>query len=401
MILMGGGAGGYRTLDDFLPLKGRKVLLRVDINSSIINGKPEMSERMEAHAKTIKELCRKGAAVAVLAHQGRPGEKDFTSLEKHARLMRRLVKVSFVKDTMGGRALKAIKNLKPGNALLLENVRMLREEFQPFDGNPFISRLALFFDLFVLDALSVAHRNEASVTGFAARLPHCMGPVMRAEVESISRLVHKTKKPYTVIFGGVKLGDYFGLFEHLMKKGGATKVLTCGIMGELFLIARGVKLGEKEKFLESRGLMELLPEVDKLQKAYGSRIEAPVDVAIEENGRRKVIGIGALPSERMIYDIGPKTAEMYAQIIRKSASIFLKGVPGAFEKKGFEEGTREVLSAIAASKGFSLIGGGESSTAIGYLGIKRKRIGYVSLSGGALLKMLAGERLPGLEAMKR
>ena len=391
---------GYKTLKDFGSLKGKKILLRVDINSSIINGKPEAGERMSAHAQTIKWLCGEGASVVVLAHQGRPGE-GLLSLEKHAKLLNEMVKIGFVNDTIGDKAIGALRRLKPGEALMLENVRMLKEEFRPFEHNALISTLGPFFDLFVLDALSVAHRNEASVTGFAERLPHCMGPVMAREVDNIENVSVRTKKPFTVIFGGLKLDDYFGVFESMMKKGDVTKVLTSGAMGQLFIMARGSRLGVTEKFMEKKGLLKLLPEVKKIDRKYRKKIEVPIDVAVEAGGKRVDVEVKALPSNYDIYDIGPKTAELYAGIIKKSKTIFLKGVPGAYEKPGFGEGTRKVMAAIASSDGFSLIGGGESSTALDYFRINKKRIGYVSLSGGALLKLMAGDRLPGIEVMRK
>lgn len=385
----------YRTLGDFLPISGKKILVRADLNTSMIDGKPELSERIRAHAETIKKLCKQKAAVVVIAHQGRPGEKDFTSLEKHAKLMNKLVKISFAKDVIGKKAINAIYKLKPGQALLLDNVRLLKEEFEPFDENKFISTLAPFFDLFILDALSVAHRNEASVTGFAERLPSCMGPVMEKEVSNINKLVAKIEKPYSICLGGLKLNDYFGLMEYSLKKGLASKVLTCGAMGELFLMAKGKRLGEKEKFLKAKGLLALLPKAREMARKYSAKIEIPIDVAVDNNGRLE-LPASQLPSKCMIYDIGSKTAYRYAEIIRKSASIFLKGTPGAYEKKGFDLGTKTILSAIASSKGFSLIGGGDSAAALDYFRIKRKDAGYISLSGGALLKYMAGEKLPGL-----
>lgn len=388
----------FRTMGDF-SFSGKKVLLRVDLNSSIINGKVELSERIKAHAGTILELCKQRAMVIVLAHQGRPGGKDFISLKQHATMLNRFVKIKFVPDIMGKKAVNKIENMKPGDALLLENVRFIKEEFAQVKGNRFIKIIAPLCDMFMLDAFSIAHRDQASITGFTKVIPSCMGPVMERELNNINKLVKKIKKPYIICLGGLKFKDYFGFMESSLK-GSASKILASGALGQLFLMVKGVSLGETESFLLQLGLLKLLPKAKQILRKYRTKIEVPVDVAIEYGRKRLDIPVKQLPSKYMIYDIGRETANRYANIIEKSKTIFMKGPPGAYEKKGFGAGTKKLLSAVALSSGFSLLGGGDSTTALDYFKINKNKISYISLSGGAMLLYMAGEKLPGLEALQ-
>jgi len=376
--------GKFRTIDDF-ELKGKRVLVRADLNSPIIKGNVEMNERIKQHALTLKELSEKEAKVVVLAHQGRPGDEDYTeSMEQHAKLLSRTVKVDYVNDLIGDEALNRIKNTKDGEVLLLKNVRSFDEEFKPSPGNVIVKTLAPMFDLFVSDAFSVLHRDQTSVTSFAQVLTSCVGRVLEKELSAVKNLQNK-KMIY--ILGGAKPEDNIILARDTR----AEKVLSTGIFSLLCLMAKDYKLGKEEELLEKK----LVPEIKKII----GKIETPVDLAFYEKGRKEV-DLEKLPVDKEILDIGKKTVEKYKEEIRKAEAVFMKGPAGKFEQKGFEKGTLGILKAIASSKCFSLIGGGHSSHLIESFNIRKDKFSHISLAGGALIAFLAGEKLPGLEVLK-
>ena len=352
---------------------------------------------MKEHAKTIKELCTKNAAVVVLAHQSRPGKKDFISLKQHAKLLNKFVKIKFVDDVIGKKAVNAIKKLKYGEALLLDNVRFIKEEYN-IGRNKFIKTLLPYFDIFVLDAFSVAHRNEASVSGFPFFIKSCIGRVFERELKHADMLIKKSN--FISVLGGIKIEDYFDILNYFLKKNIAKKILTTGVLAQLFLIASGMDIGETKIFLKEKKIIRYVPTIKLLLKKYRRKIEIPVDVAIDINGKRKEMLIENLPSKYIILDIGRKTIKRYTDIIKKSRAVFLKGVAGVYERKNYGKGTKMILKSIELSKGYSFVCGGHSSEAVDYFKINKNKISYISLSGGAMLKYLAGKKLYGLEALK-
>ena len=376
----------FKTIKN-LDLKGKLVILRVDINTEIINGRVQDNPRFSEHAKTIKFLKNKKAKIIILAHQGNPGEKDFISLEQHAKILSKYIKVKFVRDIIGKKAINSIQNLKNGEALLLDNVRFLKEEFDPSINNKFIKILAEKADIFVMDAFSICHRNQSSVVSFPKVLPSYIGLVMENELKNIDRLKEKTKNALFIL-GGTKTKDLIPLL-------GNKKILSSGILALLVLKAKGIKLGKEDELLKKD--IKLLEKI----QPYMKNIITPVDLAVSVNGKRKNISINDLPSKYPIYDIGKKTMELYKKEIAKSKIIFFKGAVGNTEEKGFELGTKELLKAISNNKGFSLIAGGSSASAIERFKINKKGFSYISLSGGVLVHYLAGEKLPGLEALQR
>lgn len=367
-----------------LNLKDKKILLRVDLNSDVHKGRIIESDRIKAHAETIKFLLKKKARVVILAHQGSKGEKDFVSLKKHSKYLNKYVKVRFIKDIIGKKAIREIKNLKSGRALLLENVRFLKEEFKP-GKNKFVKNLAPCFDYYVNDAFSISHRNQTSIVSFPKILPSAIGLVMEKEIKNLEKLKSKLKG-CLFILGGRKSRDVISLINN-------KNIITTGKLSFLCLIAKGYNLGKENELLKKD--LPLIPKIKKNLK----NIKTPVDLAISERGR-KDISIEQFPKKYPILDIGKETIENYKKEIKKAKAIFFKGSPGMFENKGFELGTRELLKAIANSKAFSVIAGGQSSDALNMFKINKKRFGYISLSGGSLVKYLAGEKLVGLEALR-
>ncbi|MBU0907620.1 MAG: phosphoglycerate kinase [Nanoarchaeota archaeon] len=371
-----------RTLSDF-NLRNKRVLLRLDLNTEIIKGKAQLSERMKAHQITLNELKKKKAITVILAHQSRPGEKDFTSLKQHAKL----IKVKFVPDIIGEKAINAIKSLKPGEVLLLDNIRNLKEEFDGTENNNLVRTLAPLFNIYINDAFSVSHREQTSVTGFPKVLPCGMGRVMEAEVKSLENI---NLKNTLYILGGAKPKENIDVLKN------SKNVLTCGVFGQLCTIAKGANLGAQNVFLKNK-IKEFVPLLKPLVK----EIQTPIDFAVNINGKRKDLPLKEFPSQYEIFDIGPQTQKLYVEKIKQAKSIFMKGVAGYCEDKQFQQGTKAILQAIAKSKAFSVVGGGHTTDAISKLHINKKKFGYISLSGGALDEYVAGKKLPGLEVLRK
>lgn len=371
----------YKTLDSY-DFKDKRVLVRIDINSEIKNNKIVNSDRISSSAKTIKELMKKKAKVVLLAHQGRKGEKDFTSLEQHAKLLNKYVNVKFINDIIGLKAIFAIKDLKPGQCILLENVRALKEEMEPTEENRMVKRLVNFFDYYVNDAFSVSHRNQTSITEFPKYLKSCIGRTMETELKNLNRLNIETS---VFILGGAKVEDVELLFN---KK----HVLTTGVPALICLLARDCDLG-----LENDRKKQITEEI---RENLGN-ILTPVDLAININGKRKELTLDKFPVKYRALDIGTETIKQYSEIIKNAKAVFMKGTAGFSEIKGFEKGTKELLKAIAKSNAFSVIAGGHTTTALKRFKINKNKFNYISLSGGALVYYLAGKKLPGLEALKQ
>ena len=371
-------------------VKNKIVLLREDLNSEVVNGKVLMSERIRESAKTIKFLKKRGARVVVIAHQGRPKEKDFLSLRQHAKLLRKFVDIKFVDDIIGMKAETEIKNLKPGEAILLENVRMLKEEFD-LKKNRFVVRLSSWCDFYVNDAFSVSHRKQASIVSFPKYMRSFAGPLLEKEVDALKKI---NLGSCLYILAGAKPEDNL----ILLKK---NKVLTCGLFGQMCVIARGKDLGAQTKYLKENisnydlSLKKLKDRIGKL----GNLVKTPIDFAVRVNGKRKDINLNGFPCKYEIYDIGHENKKKYSEEIKRAKSIYMKGPAGYYSENQFFEGTFTLLKAISKSGAFSVLGGGQLRDAITKSKIPIKKFGYVSLSGGALLDYIAGEKLPGLKAL--
>ena len=400
----------FLTLDDF-DVKDKTVLVRVDFNSPVDpETKKVLSDtRIRAHGETtIKELAEKGAKVVILAHQGRPGEPDFISLEQHAEILGKILgkPVKFVDDVYGEKAQKAIRELKSGEILVLDNVRKFpgeRKKATPEEHSKsdLVMNLAPLADIFVNDAFAAAHRAHASIVGFTVLLPSAAGRIMERELKALSKVLENPEKPCVYILGGAKADDSLQISKYVLDNNIADHVLTGGITGHLFLVARGYNLGKPNmELLEKKELMGLVPGIKELMEKYPGKIETPVDLAVEVEGKRKEITVEELPTEHPIYDIGTKTIEKYSQIISNAKSIVFSGPPGVYEKEEFLKGTKGLFEAIASSNAFSLVGGGHSVAAVHSLGLADK-MSYISTAGGALIEFLMGKELPGVVALEK
>ena len=388
------------SIDDF-DFNNQKVLLRADLNTVIESGKVKLSDRMIASAKTIKELLKKNAGVVILAHQGRPGKEDYmNSLNEHAKLLSKYVKVRYVDDVIGDVAVNAIKELKPGNAILLSNVRSLKEEFEPLKKkNILIKTLSPLFDIYVNDAFSVSHRKQTSVVGFAKKLPSCMGRLMEKEIDGLKHSSLK-KHPVTYILAGFKPDDNIKLMESALKDNKVDNILTAGLFGQLCLVAKGYDLGTQKEFLEHQGVTKILPKLRSLIKKYSGKIKTPKDLAIDLHGKRKELNLNEFPSKFEVFDIGPKTLNKYLNILRKSNAIYMKGPTGYYHERRFSKSTKKIMKYIEKSNAYILIGGGHTVDALNKFRIRKKKINHITLSGGASIRFLAGEKLPGIEVLK-
>jgi phosphoglycerate kinase len=371
-------------------IRNKTILLREDLNSDVVNGKVLMSERIKESANSIRLLKNKGAKIVVIAHQGRPGEKDFTSLKQHAKFLNKFVKVKFIPDILGIKAEKAIKNLRSGEVLLLDNIRKLKDEFD-MGKNPFVTKLSEWCDIYVNDAFSVCHREQASVVSFPKYMKSFAGPLLEKEVNALKKI---NLKNCLYILAGAKPDDNI----MLLKK---NKVLSCGLFGQMCIIAKGKNLGAQNTYLK-KNISDYISSIKKLKTKLISMkdlVKTPIDFAVNANGKRKEFSLDEFPIKYEIYDIGEQTQKIYVNEIKNAKSIYMKGPAGFYSDPKFFKGTFVLLDAISKSKAFSILGGGQLSDAIVKSKISKKKFGYISLSGGALLQYLAGGKLPGLVAL--
>lgn len=398
------------TIDDAV-LEGKTVLVRVDFNSSIdLDTRRVLDDtRIRTHARTtIKELVQKGARVVILAHQGRPGEPDFTPLKEHAQVLSRALNspVKYVDDVFGKRAQKAISELENGEVLVLDNVRTFPDEqkkgtVEEHAKKEMVQKLAPLVDLFVNDAFAAAHRAHVSIIGFTGVLPSVAGRIMERELESLSKVLENPEKPCVFILGGAKADDCLEISKHVLDNDVADYVLTGGVAGHVFLVAKGFNLGSPNMdLLEKKKLMNIVPGIRELTQSYPGKIKVPSDLAVEDDGERREISVNDLPTDFPIFDIGVKTVEDYAEVIRSAKSIVVSGPLGVYENSGFAFGTREVFGEVAKSEAFSLAGGGHTIAALQEFALSDK-ISYISTAGGALIDFLMGKKLPGVVALEK
>ncbi len=373
--------------------KNKVVLLRSDLNSDVVNGKVRNSERIKQSAKTISFLKKQKAKIVVIAHQGRPKKYDFTSLKQHGKLLNKYTKIEFVPDLLGKIAEKAIKNLKSGNAIILENIRKEKDEFKPEKGkkNKIVKFFLPLIDAYVNDAFSVCHRKQTSIVSFPKYETSYAGLLLEKEVSSLKKL---NVKNALFILGGSKPEDNLLLLNK-------NKILTCGIFGQMCVIAKNNRLGKENNKINKKMVKNYEKNLKKLKNKINKNINTPEDFAVEVNGKRKEFSLEKFPTEYVIYDIGKKTQKQYAKEIKKAKVVFMKGPAGFAGKKKFIKGTKSLLKAISKSRAFSVLGGGHLNEAINKSKINRKKFNHISLSGGALLRFVAGKKLPGLEALNK
>jgi len=386
------------TLDDVV-VEGKKIILRTDINLPVENGKPNKTVRFDRYMETIRELSDKGAKTLILAHQGRPERDDFISLQEHVEMVSKELgkDVEFIKTFFGEELGSKFNSLEEGEVALLENIRLLSEELESASSEKhsqdiFVKSLAEKADLYVNDAFSVAHRAHASMMGFEPLLPSLAGRVMEEELENCRRVREELDKPVLVL-GGEKPEDIIGVIDEMAEK--SEKILLGGIPGELAVIIGGNSLGKKKKWIEDNGLDEGKERLEKLLERYEDKIIVPIDVETD-SGSKKPEKVG---EEEMVWDIGRETAQIYREEILDTDTVLMKGPMGAFDQ-GYDNGTETVVSSIAETEGFTVLGGGHTSSLVERFGHSLDEFSHVSIAGGAFVKFMSGEDLPVVEALE-
>lgn len=400
-----------------LDLAGKKVLLRPDINSPVdpVTKKIVNDSRIVKTVPVIRELLDKGAAVAIIAHQGDTLDyQNLVDLQQHADRLTELMgtKVEYIDDVCGPAAIERVKALKPGEVVILGNLRYLTEEVSTFEKDVKLTaeeythtwevrKLAPLFDFYVNEAFAAAHRNSPSMVAFQELLPTAAGPLLFKEYEALYSVLHGAKKPAVFVLGGAKISDAYGMMRPVLENGTADAILTSGVTGLVMLYANGVNIGEKTiQFLKNKDLLGFVDESKEYLKTYGDKIYMPLDVAIEENGQRVEIDIADMPKDTLYPDVGAKTAAAYREILSKAGTIFANGPAGVYENPMFEFGTKSIWQAIADSPAYSVIGGGDTiSSATKFIDLKK--ISYVCTGGGAMVRFMSGKKMPLIAAMEK
>jgi phosphoglycerate kinase len=395
-------------VDQLGDVRGKRVLVRSDLNVPLGGGRVTDDGRVRASVPTIKELSEAGARVVVAAHLGRPkGEpEERYSLRPVATRLSELLgrDVAFAEDTIGPSAHKTVDGLQDGDVALLENVRFNPGETSKDDAErgAFADELADLADAFVSDGFGVVHRKQASVYDVAMRLPHAMGQLVATEIDVLRRLTTDPERPYVVVLGGSKVSDKLGVIDNLLDK--ADRLLIGGGMVFTFLAAQGHEVGKS--LLEDDQLDAVRGYLERAEKS-GVEIVLPTDIVVDSefpSGDRepqpRVVPAAEIPADSLGLDIGPESARAFASAITEGKTVFWNGPMGVFETPAFAEGTRAVAQALTEVDGLSVVGGGDSAAAVRQLGFDESAFGHISTGGGASLELLEGKDLPGISVLE-
>lgn len=390
-----------RSIDELDP-RGKRVLVRVDFNAPVKDGEVADDTRIRAALPTIQRLVEGGGRVILVSHVGRPAGTGFEEAYSISPIVDRLSKllgqpVKLATDVTGESAQALAAGLKDGEVLVLENVRFDAREKK--NDPEFAHELASLADVYVNDAFGTAHRAHASTAGVAGLLPAYAGYLMLDEVNTLTGMLDTPKRPFVAVLGGSKVSDKIKVIDALLDK--ADVLIIGGAMCFTFLLAQGHSVGAS---LVEEDWVERAHDMIRKAKDNGVRLLLPVDVivadAIVEDAPTQAVSVKDIPADKMGLDIGPETADIYADAIKKAASVFWNGPMGVFEMKPFEEGTRKVAEAVATNQDAdTIIGGGDSVAAVNKFGLA-EQMTFISTGGGASMELVQGEALPGVEALK-
>ncbi|HVZ52731.1 MAG TPA: phosphoglycerate kinase [Pseudolabrys sp.] len=392
----------FRTLDH-VDVKGKRVLVRVDLNVPVENGVVSDATRIERAAHAITEIADKGGKVILLSHFGRPKGRDpKQSLKPVAAEVAHVLKrpVKFVDDCIGEAAERAVAAMKPGDILCLENTRFHPGEEK--NDPAFVAQLAKLGDIWVNDAFSAAHRAHASTEGLGHLLPAYAGRSLQAELEALGKALDHPARPVAAIVGGAKISSKLDLLGNLLQK--VEVLIIGGAMANTFLLALNKPVG---KSLVERDLVDTARKIMDEAKAAKREIVLPVDAIVakkfEANAPSRAVDLDAVGDDDMILDIGPKSVERVVSVLARVKTLVWNGPFGAFEMEPFDNGTIEVAEAAAelteAGKLVSVAGGGDTVAALNVAGVV-DRFTYVSAAGGAFLEWMEGKALPGVEVLR-
>ena len=391
----------FRTLDQ-ADVKGKRVLVRVDLNVPVADGRVTDDTRIRAAAPTITEIADKGGKVILLAHFGRPkdGPEEKFSLRQVVSAVSSVIgrPVAFAEDCIGRKAEAAVAGMKDGDVLLLENTRFHKAEEK--NEPDFVAALATIGDLYVNDAFSAAHRAHASTEGLAHKLPAYAGRSMQGEIEALESALASPKRPVVAVVGGAKVSSKIDVLENLAGKVDA--LVVGGGMANTFLLAKGVAVG---KSLAEADLVDTAKRILAAAEKAGSTIVLPVDVVVAKELKpgttATVVEVDAVPADEMILDIGPKSVEIVNGWIDKAATLVWNGPLGAFEIPPFDKATVAAAAHAAGRKGqlLSVAGGGDTVAALNQAGAA-EGFSFISTAGGAFLEWLEGKALPGVEVLR-
>ena len=394
----------FLSLDD-LDVSGKTVFLRADINSPLDPASKRILDatRIQAIIPTIKSLSE--AKLIIGAHQSRPGKYDFTSLESHSKVLQMYLEkpVMYTDDIIGKEAQELFRNLKDGDVLLLNNVRMREEEnirapVEELQSTEFVKTMSQYVDIFVNDAFAAAHRSQASLVGLSIKCPMVAGRLMESELSALNRVIGDPARPSVYILGGTKVEERIPVINRVLQDEIADTILIGGLVADSFQMAKGF-MGIRYEELDEAGKEEVEVCREILEEHPG-KILLPIDVAMDVKGERVEVFIGSITEEKNIYDIGLNTIAQFTSIINKAGTVVAEGPLGMFERRGFDIGTKELLRGMARCNGYTVVGGGHMGGMTSMLGIWDE-MSHVSTGGGAMLSMLAGETLPVVAALEK
>ncbi|WP_046733459.1 phosphoglycerate kinase [Streptomyces humi] len=401
-----------KTIDELLTegVDGKRVFVRADLNVPMAGGLITDDGRIRAVLPTVKALADAGAKVVVASHLGRPKgapDPEFSLLQAAERLGELLgAPIAFAQDTVGPAAHDAVNGLEPGQVAVIENLRFNAGETSKDDveRGEFADQLAALADVYVGDGFGAVHRKHASVYDLPARLPHYAGYLIATEVGVLKKLTEDVQRPYVVALGGAKVSDKLAVIDELLGK--ADRILIGGGMAYTFLKAKGYEIGSS--LLQEDQLDAVTEYIERAEKT-GVELVLPVDTVVAPGfpdlktkapGNPTTVAADAMPAGQMGLDIGPESGALYAAKLADAETVFWNGPMGVFEHPDYAAGTRAVAQALVESKGFTVVGGGDSAAAVRILGFDENAFGHISTGGGASLEYLEGKTLPGLAALE-
>ena len=394
-----------KTIDSLGELRGKRVLVRADLNVPLDGTTITDDGRIRAALPTLTRLVDAGARVAVISHLGRPkgAPEDKYSLKPVVGRLGELLgqEVAFATDTVGASAQEVVAGLQDGQVAVLENLRFNPGETAKQDEErlSFARELAGLGDAFVSDGFGVVHRKQASVYELATLLPSAAGELVLGEVESLRKVTDSPKRPFVVVLGGAKIADKLGVIDSLLGK--ADRILIGGGMAYTFQKAKGLEVGQS---LLDESKLDVVREYMQRAESNGVELVLPVDTVVapefSADAPATVVTVDQMPADQEGMDIGPETAKLFASKIADAATVFWNGPMGVFEFDSFAKGTTSVAEVLSKADGYTVVGGGDSAAAVRILGFDETLFSHISTGGGASLELIEGKELPGISILE-